>query len=215
MSLFVRVFNNFYTHRKTARLRVALGNDAFWIPPRLWCYAAEHQPDGIFSDYSAAEIAMAVSFTGDAQAMLEALLQAGFMDQNPLKIHDWPDYNGYHALYSNRAKRAAEERWRREREKKALLSTEDRRGEEASNASSIATSIKPHINGDPPKKVKKFASEAFKAMESIKKEIETIQQAGARSQWRDDRGSLSGKAKTRIAELRGLLEQNRIIAYAT
>ncbi len=57
MSLFIRVNCNFYTHRKTAKLRAMLGDDALWLPPRWWSYAAENQPDGIFKDYSAAELA--------------------------------------------------------------------------------------------------------------------------------------------------------------
>ena len=112
MSLFVRVFTNFYSHRKTARLRVRLGSDALWIPPRLWSYAADNQPDGNFEGYTAEEIAMLIGYTGDAKAMLEALLETGFMDSDPLSIHDWQAHNGYHQAYSARAKKAAKARWK-------------------------------------------------------------------------------------------------------
>lgn len=134
MSLFIRVFTNFYSHRKTAKLRAALGNDALWVPPRLWAYASENQPDGDFSGYSASEIAMLIGYTGDAQAMLQALLQAGFLDSD-LKIHDWSDHNSYHATYKERAKNAAKARWAGQDK---TGDRQDKTGQEASIATSIA-----------------------------------------------------------------------------
>lgn len=122
MSLYVRVFTSFYDHLKTMRLRVAIGDDAYWVPPKLWAYAAKNRPDGCFEKFTAAEIAMAIGYTKDASSMLQALLQAGFMDENPLRIHDWAEHNGYHKTYSDRASKAAKARW----EKEEL--TEDRKG---------------------------------------------------------------------------------------
>lgn len=149
MSLYVRVNTNFFTHRKTARLRAAIGDAALWLPIRLWTYAAENQADGDFSAYSAAELATLLGYQGDAEAMLQALLQASFMDSNPLRIHDWAEYNGYHVTYAERAKKAAAARWAKnplpptpptpEKE----LTREERRGEEASNATSMLQASKP------------------------------------------------------------------------
>jgi hypothetical protein len=113
MSLFVRVNCNFFSHRKTARLKAKIGEAALWLPVRLWAYAAEHEPDGNFRDYQPEEIAALVGYTGDAKAMLKALLEAGFMETSPLRIHDWAEYNGYHQKYSDRAKKAAAARWRK------------------------------------------------------------------------------------------------------
>lgn len=59
------------------------------------------------------------------------------------KIHDWADYNGYHELYAERAKKAANARWEKERTKEK--SRAERRGKEPSIASSIASSIT--VNG--------------------------------------------------------------------
>lgn len=117
MSLYVRVLTSFYTHRKTLRLRVALGNDAFWVPPRLWAYAAGNQPDGIFEDYTAEEIAMLIGYQGDAKAMLQALLHSAYMDENPLRIHDWEEHNSSLAFFERRAKQAAKARWDKEKER--------------------------------------------------------------------------------------------------
>lgn len=151
MSLYVRVQSSFWTNRKTLRLRVILGNDAFWIPPRLWSYAAENQPDGDFEDYSAEELAMLLGYNGNAQAMLEALQQAGFLDGKV--IHAWEEHNDYHRVYSERAKKAAQAKWEALKEKKQKKEEYRRRIDKnrkeqasSSNAYSNASSI-PGPNG--------------------------------------------------------------------
>lgn len=138
MSLFIRLDSGFWTHRKTMRLRASIGDAALWVPPRLWNYAAQNQPDGNFSDYTATELAMLLGYQADAQALLQALQQVGFMDG--MQIHDWHEHNGYHATFAARAKKAAAARWKkttRGQEK----TVQDKRGEDASIATSIATSI--------------------------------------------------------------------------
>lgn len=109
MSLYIRLVTGFWSHRKTAKLRALIGDDAMWLPLRLWCYAAEHQPNGCFKQYSSTELAMLLGYAKDAQAMLEALQQAGFMDG--MEIHDWAEHNSFHNKFSERAKKAAEARW--------------------------------------------------------------------------------------------------------
>ena len=133
MSLYVRVYTNFFTHRKTAKLKALLGPDSHWLPMRLWAYAAEHQPDGNFADYSADELVMLLGYSGNAQAMLQALLQAGFMDSNPLRIHDWEEHNAYHQTYSERGRKAAAARWQKNAERKG----KEKKGKETSIASSM------------------------------------------------------------------------------
>lgn len=100
----------FYSHRKTARLRSALGDDALWLPPRLWAYAAENQPDGDVSGYTSEELAMLLGCSKHALSMLQALKDAGFVDEDG-KIHDWDEHNGYHKKFSDRAAKAAAARW--------------------------------------------------------------------------------------------------------
>lgn len=199
MSLFVKVFTNFYAHRKTLRLRSCIGDDAFWIPPRLWAYAADNQPDGDFSDYSAEELAYVLGYTKDAPSMLQALLKAGFLDEDR-KIHDWAVYNGYHELYAERAKKAANARWEKERTKEK--SRTDRRGEEPSIASSIASSITVNGNTAPLRFPKDFQT----VIEVAEKEREKLKAKGAHinahgTEWHDDKlrkefVELGGKVKT-------------------
>jgi hypothetical protein len=128
LALFIRVDLGFYTHRKTLRLFAKIGESAFWVPPRLWSYAASQQTDGVFKSYSANEIAMLIGYNKDATSMLQALIETGFMDPDPLRIHDWEDHNGFHAVFSERAKKAARSRWKKE-------DREEKRGEEKAQAS--------------------------------------------------------------------------------
>lgn len=132
MSLYVRISCGYWTHRKTLRLSALLGPQYAYIPVRLWCYAAENQPDGDFSKYLPEELAMLLGYSGNAQAMLEALQQAGFLDG--MSIHDWHDHNAYHEKFAERARKAANARW----EKKG----KEKKGKETSNASSIPTEKK-------------------------------------------------------------------------
>lgn len=167
MSLYVRVFTNFYTHRKTARLRLALGNDALWIPPRLWAYAAENQPDGSFADYQADEIAMLIGYTGDAKVMLEALLDVCLLDAD-MTIHGWREHNGYHDVFAARAKKAASARWKG---KETDKTRKERKGKEQAllKHSSSMLQASEAIYAEYPRKVgKPVALKAIlKALESI------------------------------------------------
>jgi len=115
--LYIRLMTNFYTHRKTVRLRTSLGNDALWIPPRIWAYCAENQPDGDLSDYKPDELAMLIGYQGDATSMLQALKDCGLITSDG-QIHDWDVHNGYHDKFSKRAKIAADARWKKEKEQK-------------------------------------------------------------------------------------------------
>jgi len=146
MSLYIRLQNNFWTHRKTARLRALIGDAALWVVPRLWSYAAENQPDGCFQDYSAEEISILLAYQGSSQALLQALLQAGFMDANPLEIHGWDEHNAFHKVFSERAKAAAAVRHGKKNPPIPPLKGDDKRGDEmrgdeASNACSNASRL--------------------------------------------------------------------------
>lgn len=108
--LYIKLFTDFYAHRKTARLRARIGDDAFWVPPRLWAYAAEHQIDGDFSGYTSEELAMLLGCDKHASSILEALKACGFVDEDG-RLHDWEEHNGFHSTFSKRAKAAATARW--------------------------------------------------------------------------------------------------------
>lgn len=146
MSLYVRVFTAFYNHRKTIKLRALIGESAYWLPPRLWAYAAENQPDGDFSDYTEEQLAIALGYTGvnapsNAPSMLQAMLQAGFLDADR-KIHDWQEHNAYHQRFAEKARNAAKARWGAEKAANPLKGKEiERKGAKhcSKHAPSIAT----------------------------------------------------------------------------
>ena len=117
MSMYIRLSSGFWTCIKTARLRVRIGDDAFWVPPRLWSYAAENQPDGNFGKYTDAEIAMLLGCDKHAQHIKQDLIDTGFLDPDG-RIHAWAEHNGYHAAFAERARLAANTRWDREKERK-------------------------------------------------------------------------------------------------
>lgn len=146
--LYVKLSLGFYSHRKTARLRSEIGDDAFWIPPRLWAYAARNQPDGDMSGYSAQELAFLLGCEKHATSILEALLRAGFLDADG-KIHDWEEHNGYHKTYSERAKKAAEVRWLKAKQSspKGEEKTEKDIDKERSIAASMLEALKVRVGG--------------------------------------------------------------------
>jgi len=138
--IYIKVKLGFYTHRKTAKLRALIGDDALWIPPRLWAYAAENQPDGDFTNYGSEELSMLLGCFKHASSMRQALLQAGFLDE-PGVIHDWEEHNGYHKTYSDRARTAALARWKK---KKAAQNKEEKdieREKDIDIETSIASSM--------------------------------------------------------------------------
>ena len=114
-NLYVRLHSSFWTHRKTLQLRRKLGDAAFWIPPRLWSFAAENAPDGDLSNYQAEDLAMLVQYSGNAQEMLQALNDAGFLENGI--IRNWEERNSFHVTNHERAKTAAAARWSKRNEK--------------------------------------------------------------------------------------------------
>lgn len=134
--LYIKLFTGFYSNRKTARLRSRIGDDAFWIPPRLWAYAAEHQADGNFSGYTSEELAMLLGCDKHASSILAALTACGFIDEGGM-LHDWEEHNGFHSTFSKRAQKAADARWKKEKNQKKEVNTDTETDTETSIASSM------------------------------------------------------------------------------
>lgn len=148
--LYIRVESRFFTHRKTLHLRRLLGDAALWLPIRLWTYAAENEPSGDFGRFDAITLADALHYQGDASSMLQALLDAGFMDRDPLRVHKWAEHNAYHQTYAERAKKAAMARWSKSPLPVPLpQGTEKEKGEREQASLSIAQACLKHpTHGD-------------------------------------------------------------------
>lgn len=78
------------------------------------------------------ELALIAGYSGDAQAMLQALQSTGFMDE--MKIHEWEEHNGYHSTFAERAKTAAAARWAKKKAPKQKKKGEEKKGEEKRQA---------------------------------------------------------------------------------
>ena len=135
----IKLTASYWKHKKTIRLCAKLGTKAAaMIPPLMWCYAAQNQPDGNFEGFSAEEFIALIEIPPDilslinapsiAQALPGAMLQAcskhttsiacciiqalqevGFLDK--MKIHNWQIHNGFHEISHLKAKKAASIRW--------------------------------------------------------------------------------------------------------
>lgn len=59
----------------------------------LWWWAMKYAQTGDLTKFEAGDVADAARWEGDAQAFLQALLNAGFIDPD-MQIHDWYEYAG-------------------------------------------------------------------------------------------------------------------------
>lgn len=62
----------------------------------LWWWAMDYAQDGDLSRFEPLDIAIGAEWEGDADAFVEALVRAGFVDADDrvLIIHDWWEYGG-------------------------------------------------------------------------------------------------------------------------
>lgn len=88
-------------HRKTIRTAGRLEVDRHKLIGHLhelWWWALDNVGiDGCLGDMDPFEVAMAAEWDGDAEAFVDALTEAGFIDKNSdgtLSLHDWYDYAG-------------------------------------------------------------------------------------------------------------------------
>lgn len=100
-------------HPKTKKLARLLGIS---IPTAvghlhfLWWWALDFAQDGVLDKFDAEDIAEAMEWKGDEQALLDALIEAEYIDvtDHGLVIHDWAEYAG--KLLERRAKDRARKR---------------------------------------------------------------------------------------------------------
>ncbi len=113
---FVQVEVDFYRHRKTLRLKRRIGVDAYWVPPRLWAYCIERENADI-TEFDPMDLADILGYEGDPVALVEALVDAGFIiDVDGRRVvAGWDErYGEVFAFYADRARRAANARWNRD-----------------------------------------------------------------------------------------------------
>lgn len=141
---YLNLDSNYFDHIKTTRLVARLGFGAELLPLILWCHASRYHPNGLLKGYSANELKLICRWTGDAQAMLQALLDVGILldcDDSNYQIHDWDDHQGHIEAFHERAKTAARARWNK---------MKTHINDATSNATSNATSITKHATSNAP-----------------------------------------------------------------
>lgn len=60
----------------------------------LWWWSLKYAEDGVLDRFDVADLLLACRYEGSEQVFIEAMTKSGFLDQNPLKIHDWVRYAG-------------------------------------------------------------------------------------------------------------------------
>jgi hypothetical protein len=101
MSLWIESHQSLLTHRKTLRATAMLGVSKYQLIGHLhalWWWGLDNaKDDGDLGEIWPAEVAEAAGWTGDADAFVDALKVAGFLDYpdgGRLRLHDWWDYAG-------------------------------------------------------------------------------------------------------------------------
>ena len=92
----IELHQNLPAHRKVKKLKRLLKiktPQAVGHLAMLWLWAVDNAPDGDLSTLDPEDIAEACEWPKDAEQLVQALMEAGFIDPDA-KLHDWSDYAG-------------------------------------------------------------------------------------------------------------------------
>jgi hypothetical protein len=111
MNPWIKLEVAFYRHRKTLRLKRAIGRAAYWVPPRLWAYCVENET-GDLSKLDDIDLATVLDYDEDVAKLREALVDAGFLSSDGGRVRGWDErYAAQLQFYRDRATKAAAARW--------------------------------------------------------------------------------------------------------
>jgi hypothetical protein len=116
---YIRLAKSFPQHPKTRILKKIAGKDGAWALICLWCYAGEYAPDG-YLPKNPLLLATIGEWENDPQALIDALITAGFLDDNGDRyyLHDWQNFQTWVVNREARvaaAKKAIQTRWSKEK----------------------------------------------------------------------------------------------------
>lgn len=118
----IQIYSNLRTHPKTYELARDLNlkhnYEAVGVVVCLWLWAATNASDGDLSKYPPGAIAEGVGWKKNADAFVEALINAGWLDKGPLRIHDWEEYAALLIAAQDNYKAKTKARVARHRKKK-------------------------------------------------------------------------------------------------
>ncbi|MBK6664457.1 MAG: hypothetical protein IPG47_17470 [Thermoflexaceae bacterium] len=122
MANWIKSYQDLGRHPKTSRLARTLGISrpaAIGHLHLLWWWALDYAKDGDLGIYDAGEVADACLWDQDAEAFVEALVTAGWLDADPSgehwRIHSWEEHGGKLQAERVRNNDAAAGRMRRRR----------------------------------------------------------------------------------------------------
>lgn len=126
MANWIKSYQDLGRHPKTSRLARTLGISrpaAIGHLHLLWWWALDYAKDGDLAAYDAGEIADACLWDQDAEAFVEALVTAGWLDADPSgehwRIHSWEEHGGKLQAERVRNNEASAGRMRRRRNEHA------------------------------------------------------------------------------------------------
>lgn len=117
-------------HHKVIEVATALKMDKDLVVGklvRLWVWALNNREDGIFKAQDVSTIAEIMRFKGKPQRLIEALVQARFLDYDGCNyiIHDWDERVGMLLEQREVSRSQARERQRRKRKKDAHVTRDN------------------------------------------------------------------------------------------
>lgn len=92
-------------HPKTKKLIRRFGDGAAWRLVRLFLWAASNRSDGDLTGLTNEDIELAVDWSDQENAFVNALVEVGFLDgeEGAYKIHDWAEHNPWAAGANDRS----------------------------------------------------------------------------------------------------------------
>lgn len=92
-----RVSVDYFEHHKTKKLIRRIGEAAPVYHLKLLAYAAVRRTNGVLTGMNAEDIEIAAGWNGEAEALVKALCEVGFIDNSDgiYSIHDWHEHNDW------------------------------------------------------------------------------------------------------------------------
>lgn len=104
----IRLSVDFWDHPKTIKLEKRLGFDGPRCLQRLWMWAANNRPNGVFYDMDSEDIEIAAKWEGDPGLFIHALLELKWAesDGEVISLHSWQERNPWAASSPERGDKA-------------------------------------------------------------------------------------------------------------
>lgn len=144
----IKVYATLPRHPKSRRLERILKKRRAWTHVlQLWLEASEWWPSGDLSREDNQQIAWAAGWTGDAARFVDALREAGFLDDDGT-LHGWDEKQGAHVEAAEEADEAEEDKAARRREQDRKRKAEKRKSAPVSADVPPSEADIPHESAD-------------------------------------------------------------------